>query len=138
MTILAAELRLLAIDDSEEASEPPTEEWTDVCPLEQIAPDTGVCALFGRLQMAVVRVGNGEEVHALDNFDPFSKASVLSRGIVGDRGGVPTIASPVYKQRFDLRSGQCLDDPKVRVAVFDARVRHGLVQVLVPSAPEDS
>ena len=52
---------------------------------------------------------------AIGNFDPFSKAFVLCRGIVGDKGGVPKIASPIYKQTFDLRTGQCLEDPRVRV-----------------------
>ena len=37
---------------------------------------------------------------------------MISRGIVGDRGGVPKIASPIFKQSFDLRTGQCLDDPR--------------------------
>jgi nitrite reductase (NADH) small subunit len=105
--------------------------WHDVCPLEDIAPNTGVCALIEGRQVAVVRVGEGDEVYALSNFDPFSKAFVLSRGIVGDRNGVPKIASPMYKQSFDLRSGVCLDDPAVSVRSYPARVRAGRVEVAV-------
>jgi nitrite reductase (NADH) small subunit len=109
--------------------------WVSVCALDDIAPNTGVCALLGGRQVAVVRVGEGNEVHALSNFDPFSKAFVLSRGIVGDRGGVPKIASPMFKQSFDLRSGQCLDDPAVKIPRYDARVLDdGQVQVLVPAS----
>jgi nitrite reductase (NADH) small subunit len=107
-----------------------SDRWVAVCPLSAILPNTGVCALLGRRQIAVVRVGAGAEVYALSNFDPFSKAFVLSRGIVGDRGGTPKIASPVYKQSFDLRTGQCLDDPAVRVPTFPVRVRGGAVEVL--------
>ena len=110
--------------------------WQRVCPLEEIAPNTGVCALLDGKQVALVRVGEGEgeasEVYGLDNFDPFSKAFVLGRGIVGDRNGVPKIASPMYKQSFDLRTGQCLDDPEVRVASYPVRVREGWVEVEVP------
>lgn len=69
------------------------------------------------------------EVFALDNLDPFSGAMVLSRGIVGSRADQPTVASPMYKQVFDLRTGQCLDDPAVRVGSHQVRVRDGLVQV---------
>jgi nitrite reductase (NADH) small subunit len=54
----------------------------------------------------------------------------LSRGIVGDKNGVPKIASPIFKQSFDLRSGQCLDDPSVRLRVYGVRVRDGRVEVL--------
>ena len=57
------------------------------------------------------------------NFDPFSKAFVLSRGIVGDRAGVPKVASPIFKQSFDLRTGRCLDDPAVAVRVYPVRLR---------------
>jgi nitrite reductase (NADH) small subunit len=104
--------------------------FVDICGLDDIFPDTGVCALVGRRQIAVVRVGAGDRVYAIDNFDPFARAFVLSRGIVGDKAGVPMIASPIYKQRFDLRSGQCLDDADVRVAVYEVRVLDGRVAVL--------
>ncbi|WP_437675501.1 nitrite reductase small subunit NirD [Sorangium sp. So ce131] len=110
-----------------------THSWIEVCALEDIIPNTGVCALVGKRQIAVVRVGEGEELYAVSNFDPFSKAFVISRGIVGDKGGVPKIASPIYKQNFDLRTGQCLDDPEVRLPVYAVRVRDGRVEVLAPS-----
>jgi nitrite reductase (NADH) small subunit len=106
-------------------------DWEPVCALDDIVPDTGVCALVRGQQIAVVRVGAGEDVFAIGNFDPFSKAFVLSRGIVGDTGGVAKIASPLYKQSFDLRTGRCLDDPSVGVPVWSARVRDGRVEVQV-------
>ncbi len=102
-------------------------EWEDVCGLDQVMKGTGVCALVGGRQVAIVRTDDA--VYALDNFDPFSKAFVLSRGIVGDRGGVPKIASPLYKQSFDLRTGQCLDDPRVRVPTYEVRVERGRILV---------
>ena len=103
--------------------------WQSVCALDDIDPNTGVCALVGADQVAVVRVGEGDDVFAIGNFDPFSQAFVLSRGIVGDRAGVAKIASPIYKQSFDLRTGQCLDDATVSVPVWPARVREGRVEV---------
>jgi nitrite reductase (NADH) small subunit len=106
------------------------EQWVDVCGLDDIVPDTGVCALVGGRQIAIVRVGEGDRLYAISNFDPFSKAFVLARGIVGDKGGVPKIASPIYKQGFDLRSGQCLEDPNVRVPTYAVRVRNGRIEVL--------
>ena len=101
--------------------------WEDVCGLDDVTVETGVCALIAGRQIAIVRTEHS--VYALGNFDPFSKAFVLSRGIVGDRGGVPKIASPIYKQSFDLRTGQCLDDPKVRVPVYEVRVERGRILV---------
>lgn len=106
------------------APEPP---WEDVCALDDILPGTGVCALVAGRQVAIVRTALA--LYAIGNFDPFSKAFVLSRGIVGDRGGIPKIASPIYKQSFDLRTGQCLDDSRVRVPTYEVRVERGRVLV---------
>ena len=77
--------------------------------------------------MAIVRTGDA--VYAIGNFDPFSKAFVLSRGIVGDKGGIPKIASPIFKQTFDLRTGRCLDNPKHCVPTYEVRVERGRVLV---------
>jgi nitrite reductase (NADH) small subunit len=105
----------------------PATAWVDVCAVDDIVPDTGVCALVGARQIAVVRVG--DMLYAIDNFDPFAKAFVLSRGIVGDKNGIPKIASPIFKQSFDLRTGQCLDDPSVRIRVYAVRVSHGRIEI---------
>ena len=105
------------------------EAWEDACALDDLLPGTGVCALVAGRQVAVVRTAAPDAVYAIGNFDPFSKAFVLSRGIVGDRGGVPKIASPIYKQSFDLRSGQCLDDAQVRVPTYEVRVERGRILV---------
>lgn len=105
--------------------------WVDVCPLATLIPGRGVCALVGPYQVAVFMVGPGE-VYALSNFDPFSNAFVLSRGIVGSRGDRLKVASPVYKQSFDLETGVCLDDQSVSVPTFEVRVEDGMVQVASP------
>jgi nitrite reductase (NADH) small subunit len=109
-------------------------EWVDVCALEDIVPGTGVAALIRGEQIAVVRPRPSEEIFALSNFDPFSKAYVMSRGIVGDKAGKTKIASPIFKQNFDLATGVCLDDPSVSLAVYPARVRAGRVEIQVPLA----
>ncbi|HEX6691674.1 MAG TPA: nitrite reductase small subunit NirD, partial [Burkholderiales bacterium] len=98
-----------------------------VCSLEDIVPDSGVCALVGGEQVAVFRVE--EKVYAVGNRDPFSRANVLSRGIVGDLKGELVVASPVYKQHFSLLSGRCVEDPAVRIPVYGARVEEGFVVV---------
>lgn len=107
------------------------EEWVEVCKLADIVPDTGVCALVHGRQIAVFRLSGGgdDSVYAIDNFDPFSRANVLSRGIVGDIKGEVVVASPVYKQHFNLVTGKCVEDADVRVAVFPTRLDSGRVWV---------
>jgi nitrite reductase (NADH) small subunit len=103
-------------------------EWTLVCPLNEIVPDTGVCALLGREQVAVFRVG-AEDVYAIGNVDPHSRAAVLSRGLVGSIGARIVVASPIYKQHFDLRSGECIESAAHSVDSFRARVADGQVWI---------
>ncbi len=116
------------------APEPCSEEveWRDVCAIDDVLPGTGSAALIGDEQIAIVRTRDGR-LAALSNFDPFSKAFVIARGIVGDRAGVPKIASPIYKQSFALETGECMDDPGVRLTVFPVRVAGGRIQVSVPA-----
>ena len=109
-----------------------TATWHTVCTVSDIVPNTGVAALIGLRQIAIVRVvtrAGVESLHALSNWDPIGKAMVMGRGIVGTKGDIPKIASPLYKQSYDLRSGQCLDDPSVTLPVYPVRVADGFVQV---------
>lgn len=112
------------------ATEPREATWVDVCHVDQLVSGRGVCALVGGVQVAVFRVD--DELFALSNFDPFSQAFVLSRGLVGSRGDRLKVASPIYKQSFDLRTGECLDDHAVSVPTMASRVVDGRVQVARP------
>ncbi len=107
--------------------------WTYVCPLARIVPNAGVCAKVGAAQVAVFRLvspdGCDEGVFALGNFDPKSQANVLSRGLLGDLGGVPVVASPVYKNHYALATGVCLEDEELSVPVYAVRVAEGEVFV---------
>ena len=103
--------------------------WTTVCAFDALLPDVGVRALVGGTQVAVFRLAQPDGVFAIDAFDPFSNAPVLSRGIVGDVKGQLVVASPIYKQHFNLQTGRCLEDESVAVRTFPVRVVDGHVQV---------
>ncbi|TCC35000.1 nitrite reductase small subunit NirD [Kribbella sindirgiensis] len=103
-------------------------ERTVICAVEALLPERGVAALLGDVQIALFRT-HDDEVFAIGNQDPFSGANVMSRGIVGSRGDVPTVASPMFKQVFDLRTGACLDDPEVSLPVYPVEVVDGQVVV---------
>jgi nitrite reductase (NADH) small subunit len=109
-------------------------DWRDTCSVDDIPPDCGVAALLDGRQIALVRVGEGEnQIFAISNYDPFSEAFVIARGIVGSRGGRAKIASPIYKQNFDLETGVCMDDPSVQLPIYPVRVRGGRVEVAIPT-----
>ncbi|NLU81958.1 nitrite reductase small subunit NirD [Rhodococcus sp. HNM0569] len=111
------------------AAERDRDGWTSACALSRLIPELGVAVLLpGNVQVALFLLANGD-LHAVGNIDPYGRAAVMSRGIVGDRGGEPTVASPLLKQIFSLADGRCLDDPGTRLPVFDVRVWGGVVQV---------
>jgi len=108
--------------------------WTTACRYDRLIPGRGVGVLLDDgTQAALFRLDDGS-VRAVGNVDPFSGAAVLSRGIVGDRGGHPTVQSPLLKQAFSLEDGCCLDDPNVSVPVYPVRrTGDGFVQIARPA-----
>jgi nitrite reductase (NADH) small subunit len=109
--------------------------WNAVCALDDILPNTGICALVKDRHVAVFNVkSDTEKLFAIDNFDPNAKASVLSRGLVGNLGERIVVASPIYKHHFDLRNGECLEAPENSVRAYKVRVDKQTVWVAVESA----
>lgn len=102
--------------------------WTDVCAVDDIFPGTGVCALVANQHVAVFRVGE-DRFFAIDNVDPQSGASVLSRGLLGTLGDRVVVASPMYKNHFDLSTGECLEVPEQSVRSHGVRVEGGRISV---------
>lgn len=101
----------------------------DVCTTADLKPGLGVCALVEGRQVALFRLRNGD-IFAIGNRDPFSGANVMSRGLTGDLKGRKVVASPIYKQHFDLATGECLEDPQVRLPVWAVQVMGERVCVL--------
>ena len=102
-----------------------TDNWTNVCATDDILPDTGVCALIEGRHVAVFRLGadpQQQRFFAIDNVDPKSGASVLSRGLLGNLGERLVVASPIYKNHFDLATGECLEAPEHSVCAHAVRV----------------
>jgi nitrite reductase (NADH) small subunit len=106
--------------------------WVAVCRAGDVQRERGVCAIVAGRQVAILRT-HDDDWYAVGQRDPFSGAFVLSRGLVGSRtidgAVVPVVQSPVYKQAFDLRTGQCLDDMSVTIPVFRVRMTDGVVEV---------
>jgi len=105
--------------------------WIDICERHQLAPDTGICALVDNRQIAVFLERKSNGLYAIGNYDPIGRANVLSRGLLGDKGGTLVVASPLYKQHFDLKTGRCLEDEEISVPVYQIREKDGKVQIAI-------
>lgn len=105
--------------------------WISVCEFYDLLPDTGVCALVNNQQVAIFHSHRLNEVFAVSNYDPIGAANVLSRGIIGSISDEVVVASPLYKEHYNLRTGACLEKPEYQLRVYPVRVDDGLVQVQV-------
>jgi nitrite reductase (NADH) small subunit len=108
-------------------------QWRSVCSVEDLVEDSGVCVLVNEdtdreQQVALFNIG-GDQVFAVSNFDPFGKANVLYRGIVGSINERYVVASPLYKQHFDLQNGQCVEDESVALSTFEVRFENNNVEL---------
>ncbi|WP_024799778.1 nitrite reductase small subunit NirD [Nocardia sp. BMG51109] len=103
--------------------------WTSACRLDYLIPGRGVAVLLKDGRQAALFLLPDGSLYAVGNIDPFGRAAVMSRGIVGDRGGEPVVASPLLKQAFSLLDGRCLDDASTALPVYAVRVADGVVGV---------
>ena len=108
--------------------------WTHICAVQDLPLNAGVAALLHadspeETQIALFRTSDNDAVYAISNFDPFSEANVLARGIICSIGEQLAVASPVLKEHFDLVSGQCFEDENVSIATFPVKIADGNVLV---------
>ncbi|PCI62186.1 MAG: nitrite reductase (NAD(P)H) small subunit [Gammaproteobacteria bacterium] len=111
--------------------------WLSICQIDDILPNMGCCALVTTAsnqaqQIAIFRINSltsEEQLFALDNYCPFSQANVISRGIVGDLDDKIVVASPLYKQHFELSSGQCLEDETMFLNTYAVRLNGSTVEL---------
>ncbi|WP_342762820.1 nitrite reductase small subunit NirD [Dermabacter hominis] len=106
--------------------------WQSICKVTDIDPNLPEAALFGTEQVAVVRAWD-ERIYVVSNVDPRTQQGVMSRGIVGDRdvegARRATLASPIYKEVYDLETGKCYANDAYTLPVYASRVSDGVIEV---------
>ncbi|NQY25557.1 MAG: nitrite reductase small subunit NirD [Piscirickettsiaceae bacterium] len=108
---------------------PNSNTWLDVCSVDDLVANSGVCALVEGTQVALFYMPEDKAIYAINNYDPFSLINILSRGLIGDIQGEPMVSSPIYKQHFSLRTGVCFEDETVNVDSYGVRIQAGRVEV---------
>lgn len=123
-----------------------TGDMIEICPVSALSVDRGAAALLpDGTQIGVFLLEDGT-VHAVQQHDPYSGANILSRGLVGTHDlpagedgterFVRTLASPMYKQVWNLDTGAVIDaagkEPSP-IDVYPAEVRED--RLFVAAAP---
>lgn len=113
-------------------------DWNDVCGIDDLVKNSGVCALVCDKQVAlftqIANATNQLSIFATSNYDPIGDANVLYRGLLGSVADKTVVASPLYKQRYCLQTGKCLDDPTVKIDTYPAKIVEQRVLVQMASA----
>lgn len=113
-------------------------QWRTVCTSEDLIDNSGVCVLLNEdteneqqvaLFYVTVNGGTEKKLYAVSNYDPIGKANVMYRGIIGYLGGRYVIASPLYKQHFDLETGKCVEDENAALTTYDIRLTDDNVEL---------
>ena len=101
---------------------------TPLCTVEDLVENSGICLLVGTQQVALFYLPNHEpQLFAVSNWDPIGKASVISRGMIGSLGDRVVVASPLYKQHFDLVTGACIEDDQYSLVAYPIELVDGKV-----------
>ncbi|MFT6986690.1 MAG: nitrite reductase (NADH) small subunit [Psychromonas sp.] len=104
-------------------------EWIAICAEHDLTPNAGTCVQFKEEQVAIFYCLRSETLYAVANFDPIGQANVISRGIMGSIQGKTYVSSPLYKQHFDLLTGECLESPDHALKAYQVRMVNALVQL---------
>lgn len=108
-----------------------SKEWIHVCKSADLVPDTGTCALVNNEQIAIFWESQNDQLYAVSNFDPIGLANVMSRGIIGSIEDDLVVASPLYKQHFNLATGECIEDPQHCLKTYPVRRIDDQIQLQV-------
>lgn len=108
------------------------QKWFDICNISDILPNMGRCALFNEEQVAIFRVHDQfglEQLYAVSNYCPFSQSNTISRGLTGNIVDKVVVASPLYKQHFDLSTGNCIEDNSIVIQTYPVRLNGNKIQL---------
>ncbi|CBL44120.1 Nitrite reductase [NAD(P)H], small subunit [gamma proteobacterium HdN1] len=107
--------------------------WISVGKRGDLVPGAGVGARVGQQQIAIFWLEESpEQLYATANLCPFAGVNIIARGIVGDIGGEPVVASPLHKEHFSLLDGRCFEHPEVSLPIWQARLQGDDLQVREP------
>lgn len=83
--------------------------WIEISDVKDFPVGTGINALVGEEQVAIFQYKK-DEWYAIQNLCPHENQMILSRGLVGDKNGVPKVACPAHKKNFNLKNGECMEE----------------------------
>ncbi len=110
--------------------------WVCFGDADTVPVEGGATVKYGRHQIAVFNFSKTENWYACQNLCPHKREMVLSRGLLGDVGGIPKIVCPMHKKSFSLENGEGLSDPTYSIQTFPIEIREGRIYIELPTEEE--
>ena len=101
-------------------------QWIKVAKSDDFVANSGGCVKHGEMQIAVFNFER-ETWYAVQNLCPHDRQMVLSRGLIGDKGGEPKVACPLHKNQFSLKTGQHLNGSDYQLMTFPVKEEAGYI-----------
>jgi len=119
---------------------PESWEWIYAGQVSDFPKNGGLAVKHGTQELAVFHLpGQAAEEQwlATQNLCPHRQARVMSRSLVGQLpSGALTLADPIYKTTYNLRTGEGIGNPNFNLSTFRTKVEDGKVFVRVPPSSE--
>lgn len=104
--------------------------WFKVAETSVWPEEGGMGAIYKGIEIAVFNFTSKGEWFACQNLCPHKKEMILSRGIIGDKAGIPKVACPFHKKQFSLHTGECLDDSSCGpIDIYPVKIENDMVYV---------
>ncbi len=103
--------------------------WFEVASLDKFPKNGGVCVKYKDKQIAIFNFQRRNEWYACQNLSPYKMENVLSRGMIGDEGGIPKVACPLHKKTFSLESGENLNGDLDAIATYPVKIENDFVYI---------
>ena len=114
-------------------------DWKAVCTVDDLIAESGVAVWTEDGPVAIFYLPHRlPALFAISHTDPFTGKNVLARGITGDLKGQPVVASPLYKQHFNLETGQCLEDDTIKVRTYQVLLDGERIVLAIPAKKQES
>lgn len=108
-------------------------QWHKAAHVEDFPENGGACIKIDDLQIAVFNFTARNEWYACQNLCPHKMQMALSRGMIGDKQGIPKVACPFHKKTFSLQTGENLNGEKEYVIrTFPVKIEGNEVYVGIP------
>lgn len=103
--------------------------WFKAASVNDFPKDGGACVKYKDKQIAVYNYKRTQTWYACQNLCPHKLEMVLSRGMIGDQGGIPKVACPMHKKTFSLETGENLNGDLGAIATYPVKVEDNIVYI---------